>query len=43
MPVGSSYDQGFSVTLQPDGKIVTVNRDGTTGSPSSEKCVDIPQ
>ena len=37
---------GFTVDAEPGDRVcltVTVNRDGKTGSPSSEKCVDVPQ
>ena len=36
----------FTVDAEPGDRVcltVTVNRDGKTGSPSSEKCVDVPQ
>ena len=36
----------FTVDTQPGDRVcltVTVNREGKTGNPSSEKCVDVPQ
>jgi serine/threonine protein kinase len=36
----------FTVDAEPGDRVcitVTVNRDGTTGNPSSEKCVDVPR